>query len=415
MTVVRKKILLTGTPVWSQTRKPPVARGPSRSKKNLDVLVIGAGVSGALVADLLSEAGFSVLIVDRRGPIRGSSSASTALLQSDIDVPLTHLAEKVGLEDAQRHYQRSKLAVRALAERVHHLGIGCDLVDRESLYLAGDVLDAKALAKENEARRRAGLESQLLSRDQVKAFFGFDRSAALLGGGNCSANPVELTAGILNAAMGRGAQLVAPLEIAELDETGRGVVATTKHGDTIHARYAVYATGYELPFAVSKRDHRLVSTYAIATKPQKRALWPGECLIWEASDPYLYLRTTADGRIICGGGDEDFEDEDLRDALLEKKTRYLEGKLRAMLPHADPRAAFRWTGTFGTTPTGTPRIGALPRHDRILAVLGYGGNGFTFSTIAAQVIRGIITGQPDPDADLYRFHNMAPASQHRGA
>ncbi len=403
MTVVRKKILHTGTPVWGQQRRPPVDRGPSRKRKTIDVLVIGAGISGALVADLCSEAGLSVLVADRRGPIQGSSSASTALLQSDIDVPLTHLAEKVGLKDAQRHYQRSKLAVRALAERVHHLGIECELTDRESLYLAGEVLDAKELAKECQARRRAGLESELLLRDQLKAFFGFDRSAALLGGGNCSANPVQLTAGILNVATQRGARLLAPLEVTKLHETTRGVTAATKQGQTLHARYAVYATGYELPFAISKRDHQLISTWAIATKPQKRALWPGECLIWEASDPYLYLRTTADGRIICGGADEDFEDEDARDALLETKTKYLEAKLHAMLPGADPRAAYRWTGTFGTTPTGTPCIGFLPRHERTLAVLGYGGNGFTFSMIAAQVIRGYITGQVDPDADLYRF------------
>jgi hypothetical protein len=31
--------------------------------------------------------------------------------------------------------------------------------------------------------------------------------------------------------------------------------------------------------------HQLVSTWAIATKAQPRALWPTRCLIWEASDP----------------------------------------------------------------------------------------------------------------------------------
>ncbi len=34
--------------------------------------------------------------------------------------------------------------------------------------------------------------------------------------------------------------------------------------------------------------------------------------------------------------------------------------------------------------------------DRCFAVLGYGGNGFTFSAIAAQIISRAILGLPDP-------------------
>jgi glycine/D-amino acid oxidase-like deaminating enzyme len=48
-------------------------------------------------------------------------------------------------------------------------------------------------------------------------------------------------------------------------------------------------------------------------------------MIWEASDPYLYLRTTPDGRIICGGEDEDFSDEAARDRLLGRKPRLSRG------------------------------------------------------------------------------------------
>ena len=110
-----------------------------------------------------------------------------------------------------------------------------------------------------------------------------------------------------------------------------------------------------------------------------------------------------DGRIICGGGDEDFKDEAARDALLERKTKHLEKKLSAMLPHVDARADFAWTGTFGSTGTGTPSIGLVPRRKRTYAVLGFGGNGFTFSMIAAQLVRGLITGDGDPDVDLYAF------------
>jgi glycine/D-amino acid oxidase-like deaminating enzyme len=367
------------------------------------VLDLGAGISGALVADLQSEANLSVAVVDRRGAVKGSSAASTALIQYEIDEPLVRLSRQVGTEQAIRHYRRSKLGVDSLVERSARLGIDADVTRRQSLYLAGDSLGPSELAAEGRMRERAGFDVSFLRRLQLKKIYGIARGAALLSSGNYAADPVRLTAGFLNAALGRGAQLLAPQEVVDLTETPRSVLGLCRSGLRISAKFAVYATGYELPFRVSKRDHRLMSTWAIATKPQRRALWPTECLIWEASDPYLYLRTTSDGRVICGGGDEDFKNEKMRDALLHRKTKMLERKLHKMFPSLDPRAEFRWTGTFGATPTATPSIGFLPRQRRTLAVLGYGGNGFTFSMIAAQVIRGLIVGDGDPDRDLYAF------------
>lgn len=38
------------------------------------------------------------------------------------------------------------------------------------------------------------------------------------------------------------------------------------------------------------------------------------------------------------------------------------------------------------------------------AAMGYGGNGITFSMMAAQMLRGLITGTGDPDSDLVGFH-----------
>ena len=64
---------------------------------------------------------------------------------------------------------------------------------------------------------------------------------------------------------------------------------------------------------------------------------------------------------------------------------------------------YRWTGSFGESRTGLPTIGRIPGLDRCFAVLGYGGNGFTFSAIAAQIISRAILGLPDPDEAVFGF------------
>jgi glycine/D-amino acid oxidase-like deaminating enzyme len=115
------------------------------------------------------------------------------------------------------------------------------------------------------------------------------------------------------------------------------------------------------------------------------------------------VRTTPDGRVICGGGDQEFSDDERRDALIGRKTAMLRRKLHRLFPKLDTTVAFAWAGAFGETTTGLPIIGSVPGMPHCWTSLGYGGNGTTYAAIAADVIVGAITGRPDVDADLYRF------------
>lgn len=403
MSATRHRDLRTGRSVWFHRRLPAIARQTLTRDRSADVIVVGAGISGAMVADAMSDAGLRVLVVDRRPPVSGSTPASTALLQYEIDTPLTHLSKAIGLDDAQRVWRRSKLALDALRERIRHLGIDADVVDRDSLYLDGSLLGPDALREEATARRRAGFEVTDLQPREVRARFGIAGRHGLLGYGSLAADPRRLAAGFLNAALKRGARLLTPVDIEEVESDHDGVRATTVQGPTLRCRALIFATGYELPKGVPRAGHTIASTWAIATRPQPRRIWPSRSFIWEASEPYLYLRIGPEGRILCGGEDEPFADAAQRDALLPQKTATLEQKLQRLLPGVDARADYAWCGSFGASDTGTPSIGRVPRMPHCYAVLGYGGNGITFSALAAQMLRNQITGRGDPDSDLFSF------------
>ena len=132
-------------------------------------------------------------------------------------------------------------------------------------------------------------------------------------------------------------------------------------------------------------------------------LWPERCLIWETAQPYFYLRTTADNRMVIGGEDEDFKDPERRDKLLRNKIRKLEKKFAALYPDIPFKTDMAWCGTFSSTKDGLPYIGAWPGRENMLFALGYGGNGITFSMIAAQVIRNKISGVADNREQLFGF------------
>lgn len=136
----RKRDLRTGTPVWLRRGFVNVLHAPLDESIKVDIAVVGAGVSGALTVDALLRTGQTIAVLDRRGPLEGSSPASTALLQFEIDQPLTHLMKKIGRERAVRAYWRSATAVDGLRARISDLQLRCAFKERHTAYLPGDVL-----------------------------------------------------------------------------------------------------------------------------------------------------------------------------------------------------------------------------------------------------------------------------------
>ncbi|MER8570506.1 FAD-binding oxidoreductase [Mesorhizobium sp. M1338] len=400
----RKLDLRTGRPVWSAYRAPAVPTDSLTRDVKTDVLIVGMGISGAMMAEALTAQGHAVICIDRRGPLKGSTAATTALVEFELDQPLSTLSKMIGRDSANQAWRRSRLAISNLAARIAELGINCGLSRTPSLYLAGTLLSPSQLRDEADARRQAGIGATYLTPAALAENFGIDRDGAILSHGNIALDPRKLTAGLLLKAVERTARFYAPVEATVIVDSADAVVVATRDGPTIIARHVVLATGYELVDIVPAAVHQIVSTWAIATRPQSRKIWPRAAFIWEASDPYLYLRATADGRVVCGGEDEDFVDETQRDELIADKSARIAEKLGLIFPHLDTRPEFAWTGSFGTTTTGLPYIGAIPRHPRIHAVMGYGGNGITFSRIASEIVSASINGLDDTDARLFSFN-----------
>jgi glycine/D-amino acid oxidase-like deaminating enzyme len=399
--VTRKTKLRTDGSLWQHIRAPGVPYSALTRGIQTDVLIVGGRITGAMLAEALAASGLEVAVVDRRAPTMGSTVASTALVQYEIDTPLLELTKKIGKGDAVRAWRRSRLAVTSLHAFFRERAI--DAQPRDSLYLAGNRLGARDLQREGELRRTAGIETQFLPRAQLRERFGIDRSGALIGFDNLTINPRAAAVQLLVRASELGARLYAPVDIVDIAHRRGRVIATSRDGKSITCRHLILASGYEFPEMVPMRGHRITTTWAFATKPQPRKLWPEECLIWESAEPYLYIRTTPDGRVICGGEDAKQRKNDAGERLLDAKVARLQRKLGKLCPGLDTTAEFAWSASFGETSTGLPTIGAVPGHRNCWAALGYGGNGITYSRIAAEVLRAALTGEDDPDADLYAF------------
>ena len=130
--VTQRRVLRTGSPLWSESPGASVTHQPLTRDLRTEIAVIGTGISGALVAFTLTLRGYRVLLLDRREPLHGSSMASTALVQPELDVSLTELTRRIGANNARRAWQRSWHAVRAPRRLVQGDGICFGLRARQA-------------------------------------------------------------------------------------------------------------------------------------------------------------------------------------------------------------------------------------------------------------------------------------------
>lgn len=400
----RKRRLHQDLPFWAATPNISAAFVARPSARAWDAIIVGGGISGALMAEALTRRKQRVLILDRREPVRGSTLASTAMIQHEIDVPLHQLARQIGDDAAARSWRRSVKAVRDLVRLAQRLGIDCNMQAKQALYLCGDQMGQRAMQTEMEARDAAGIAGQYLSHADLMSRFGIDRTGAILSDASASANPAQLTAGLLGVAVRRGAEIASPVEITDLAELGHGVALATRDGAVLTAGQVVFCTGYEFLPMMQSPSHRITSTWALASHPGiARPDWLDDMLVWEAADPYLYFRTARDGRIIAGGEDRDDPDAYRDPARMQASAKRIAAKLNRLCGIDIGPPAYVWAAPFGNTTDGLPIIDRVPGMRRVHAVMGFGGNGITFSMIAAQIVSARLAGRRDADEDLFGF------------
>ncbi len=369
-----------------------------------DVLILGAGITGALIADAMTAAGLSVLVIDRRHPCEGSTSASTALLQYEIDRHLADLIESLGRPRAVAAYRACLDGVETIGRLAGELGAErLQFKGRPSLYLASRRRHVRSLQREAEARCDAGLPCEFLNAEEVRRI-GFDAPGALWNSAAAEVDPWRLTKALLARSAGRDFALYGRTEASGVIARKGALEVATNRG-RIRTKHLVVATGYESDRFLPTKVSRLHSTYALVTEPVEAFPgWPERCLIWESARPYLYLRTTADDRVLVGGMDRRFRNPALRDALVPKTAVKLIEQARKMFPAIPTTPAYSWAGTFAETEDGLAYIGAHPKADpRILFALGFGGNGITYSAIAAEILAAKVLGKDHPYAETFSF------------
>ncbi len=399
--------LKSGSPFWMLKNAQGAFHPPLNAHHRCDVVIVGAGITGALIARSLVDAGMSVCVVDKRQIGWGSTSASTALLQYEIDIELQALAKKFGIDDAVLAYRACEDAVKVVSSLARKFR-GVDSRVMESLYFSSHWYHDRRVLREGELRKKHGFEVECLDSDALQTRFGLDAGVGLLSAVAAEVDPVQLARKILQRSRDKGVEIFERSSIEGIAATQRSVTATLANGKRIRCKHLIIAAGYESQPFLEQNVARNRSSYAFVSDPVEGGLGSLErCLVWESARPYLYARSTVDHRLLVGGEDDAIDIPLKRDACVSRKSETLLRKFSARFPTLSLNVAFAWAGTFAETKDGLPFFGAHKQYGpRVHFAMAYGGNGITYSAIGADIIRDTILGRPHPCAELFSFKRL---------
>jgi glycine/D-amino acid oxidase-like deaminating enzyme len=398
--------LTSDHPYW-RVKSGIIANYPALDcDRRCDVAILGAGVTGSLIGETLSTDGHGVIVLDGRDVATGSTSASTALVQYEVDTHLIDLIARHGGARARMAYRACYESIDLLEERIVRLGLDdCHFTRKDSVYLASRARDMPVLKEEAEVRRQAGLEVNEWSAADVHQHLGFTHRYALHSPQAAEVDAYRLAHGMLAEVCRRGGLVFDKTNVEAVNFDAAGVILKTSRGFVVRAKRVVVAMGYETQSLFDTAGLvDLRSSFALASEPLKEVPgWWRRCLLWETARPYFYLRGDGDGRAIIGGEDIPFRNPAARDRLVKRKGRLLEKRFNELFPAANMEPAFAWAGTFGETKDGLAYIGSYRKHPLCYFALGFGGNGISYSVIAAEIIRADLAGRVHPYAAPFRF------------
>ncbi|MDR9856857.1 FAD-dependent oxidoreductase [Paenibacillus sp. VCA1] len=404
-------ILNSGNPAWPHTMKPVPEYPALDQDLECSFLIVGGGMSGAMLAYKLAERHSDIILIDKRKIGGGSSAANTGLLQYSNDKTLTSMIRTFGEDIGVAFYKSCERSIRQIREMCAKLPRDLEFVPRSSLYFASSEKDVEMLQEEYETLKTYGFKVDYWDRSSIEKHMPFSKAAALYTRGDAEVNPFRLVHAMVEAAALRGVRVFEHTEAVHFEYGESGVTCYTDAGN-IRANKVIFSTGYETQEIKKDKNAVINVSYAVLTQPlEDLSDWHERCLIWETARPYLYMRTTPDNRIVAGGLDEAPPAPEKREGRLLHQTEVLLNEIRNLFPGYNRlKADYAWASIFGTTHDGMPMIGTHPDYPHCYFIEAYGGNGTVCCMIAADLLADELLGQKRPELGMFSLQRSSKPS-----
>ena len=363
----------------------------------VDVAIVGAGLTGLVAAWLLTEAGQRVAVLEQRRIVSGETGHTTAHVTELVDTRYHVIEHDFGHEGARLVARSNHEAIDWIERTSSALAIACSF-ERVPAYLYTErARDTGLLRKELAAAERAGVPVEFVHDVPLP----FRTAGALRVARQAQFHPRDFLLPLADRIAARGGRIFEMTRMTGVTD-GEPCEVETSNG-TVRARDVIVATNVPaINWAALITKLPAYRTYAIGALGGP-AIPRG--LYWDTDEPYHYTRTqaSADGEVLIIGG------EDHKTGTEPETLQRFESLLDyARSRFGVERAEYRWSGQIIEPVDGLPYIGLNTASEHVYVATGYSGNGMTFATVAGQLTSDLVLGRPTPYTDLYKATRVKP-------
>ena len=385
-------------PYWLDTSP----RGPDRSDTqvggDVDVAVVGAGLTGVSAALHLARKGAKVAVFERETVAWGASGRNGGMATPGLAIGFRDAIARYGFPTASTLYLTYYDAIDTIEKLVGEEGIDCDFARTGKMNLASKPAHLDGLRKTRDVlAERLGVETQMVEKSDLRAELGSDHyHGAMIDPRGAGLHVGKFTRGLAESAARMGVQIheKAPvLEVTRLAGTGHTVV--TPRGSVRAEQVLVATSGYtDRPFRWLQLRIVPVGSFIIVTEPLGKEvcdqLLPNRRMASDSKNLLYYFRITPDLRLLFGGRARFAMSNPDSD---QKSGRILQKAMLSVFPQlAQARVDYCWGGQVDMT---IDRLVHAGEHDGLYYSVGYSGHGVQMATHMGKQMAEYMNGVPD--------------------
>ncbi len=356
---------------------------------DIDVVIIGGGLSGLTAGLLLQRAGYRTAILEQSHLGNGETGRTSAHLTEFPDAGFSRLVSDFGLDHARAVAQSKREAIGQIERLARE--VPCDFVRVPGYLFSEDEGDRSHLINEAKCCTDCGIAVQIHDRAPLT----FATAAAMEVPDQAQFHPIKYIAGLIRLYAEAGGTISEMTHVRAIDESNGDCRVRTDRA-TITCEYVVAVTDAPITRgALLDTKLRASRSYIMAVHVDDRAIPNG--LFWDTNEPYHYIRsaTTSHGLIVLVGGEDHRVGTDAGADAFAALERYTRDRFLVR------DVVCQWSGQIMEPVDGLPYIGLREENSHVIVGTGHSGNGLTFGTVAAQMAADIIAGRVNPYAELY--------------
>ncbi len=367
---------------------------------DVDICVIGGGLTGISSAINLSKKGYSVILCEARKIGWGASGRNGGQLGIGMRKDQFTIEKKLGLRHAKELWSLGLEAVEDVKNLIKENEIDCHLVNgvMSTACFEKDI-DEYKFEIEHMAKNYDFEGYQFFNKEKIREEINSKMYlAGLLNSGSYHLNPLKLTIGLAKVAQKNKVKIFENTPIEKIREEGDRVQVMSKKGLIRANQVVVACNGYLDSILGSKKNKFMpINNYVVATEPlgEKRArqIIKNNYAVCDTRFIIDYYRFSEDWRMIFGGG------ETFTSNFVKNATSFVSKRMIKVFPELqNVKIDYSWGGTLAITVNRLPHFGTL-MNNKVSYAFGYSGHGLALSVLAGKLIGENIHG----DHERFKF------------